>query len=211
MTGQLGQGGKKKKKKVKKTYVVGNDRGIGDGWALFARGPELPPGLLLLDGLVLELGGARVAVELDVLLQGGILVHALEGGQRHDGLGAGGDRGIALDLVALTASHGERMLQGKAISFNGRQRAGGAGAVVVGEARSAALHCLGGQRKRHKRERFRVGSEGKARFITRALTLSRAGRGGVRAGRKFSRWLQAAATVAASGVPTYPERAGRAG
>jgi hypothetical protein len=142
--------------RVEGAYRVGDDRGIGGGGALLCS-PELPPRLLLDDGLVLELGGARVAVELDVLLEGRILVHALEGRQRHNRLGAGRDRGIALDVVALTASHGERMLEGRAISFNCRQLSEGSDAGGVSTRGHSALHGLGGQRKRRQSESVGAG------------------------------------------------------
>lgn len=71
----------------KGTYVVRHDGGVGDGIGIGVVGsPELPPRRLLLLGLDLELRGARVAVELDVLLQGSVLVHALEGSQGDNGL-----------------------------------------------------------------------------------------------------------------------------
>ena len=69
------------------TYVVGHNSSVSEGAGIVVVGsPELPPRVLLLLGLGLELSSARVAVELDVLLQGRVLVHALEGGQRHNRL-----------------------------------------------------------------------------------------------------------------------------
>ena len=66
--------------------VVGNGSSVGDSRASgAARLPELPP-LLGLDGLLGVRVRPRVAVEEDVLLERGVLVHALELGHGDDGL-----------------------------------------------------------------------------------------------------------------------------
>lgn len=92
---------------MKKTYIVGNGSSILDGLdgGRAARLPELPPLLALVAVGVGVRVGLCVAVEKNVLLQGRVLVHAIETGHGDDGLGAGSHGGISLDVVA-GASHG---------------------------------------------------------------------------------------------------------
>lgn len=69
-------------------------------------------GIFLLAGGAVGGLGAGIPVQLDELLQRGILVHALEGGHGHYRLGARRGRGIPLDVI-VAASHDGGLLDGR--------------------------------------------------------------------------------------------------
>lgn len=135
--------------------VIGNLRGdIDTTSGLSAAG--LPPLLLL--GCLLDLvtGGPGVAVKQDVLLQGSVLVHALELGHRDDGLLALSSAAGAPALDIFAGCHGKlgmlsRCVDGRIISGcdgvnhrEGSQRpeVGSRGVVVkVGQAQQSVRAC----------------------------------------------------------------------